>query len=153
MQAKGNAMNKNRKVWVSALTAAAIFAGLAGGVLAQQHPRVRVRQVWDAQVLTDAGASNSTAVAIDNYEPIGWFAAEVRMWHIGTVDNISVQVSQDETTWYTAQTLFSDTNISAVVASPVAAYQRIRIPPARFVRLTGQASADTVRVSAWIVIH
>lgn len=135
------------------------LVGLAGavavlvGVAWAAGNRVYVRRMMYEQVLTDAAASNGTSIALSDLQPRGAFSIEVRLSGTGTVDYINAEVSIDETTWHYAANVVTNTAVEATYAAPDTSYARLRIPPTPYVRLTGKASADTPRVSAWIIAH
>ena len=140
-----------RKGLVLAACCAALAAFAVVGAMASGN-RVFVRRVFSAQVLTDAGTSNSTSVKVSDYTPIGWFGVELHFSGTGTVEYIKSEVSNDDETWHEVASVLTNQAVSGGAKAEVV-YTRLAIPPAAYVRLTGKTSADTVTVDGWIVVH
>ncbi len=112
------------------------------------------RKVFDGQALTTAGASNSVPIVVSGFNPVGYFAAEVRIYGTGTVDYVSAQVSNDGTTWYTVHALTNNVAVAIDSGDPATGFvRRLLIPPSLHVRLTAAASVNTPMMDAWLIIH
>lgn len=144
------------KIKATILTIATL-AALAGVVAYGGSGRAYTRQLWSGQTLTSTAASNSTSVAIGDFEPgLGKFAVETRIRGTGTVEYVHLQVSQDGSVWYASNPYVVSNQAVSVATGGTStnAYTAVSgVPVGLFYRLSGLATTNSPIVDAWIVLQ